>query len=702
MENPSNNAWDMVIPFRDMIRGGFRLFELQVLVFPLLVVVLACVSFLWGGQCAAWQWWASVTVVVGVPFLKQGVWKAALGAAGLFVGLLIILKGALPPVLWDNAYGVDTCLYHFPMMQLLAEGWNPVADPFAEGITEQLGLDLWGMAPTLVAYFNKTMAVFAAVSYKFVGDPTSMTIPGLALLWLSCAMQAMRARTGVARWVALTAAVMVLPIMCRQIFVDLSLAFAACGLLFTMERDLRRNGCDWLHLFVYTVWMMNLKLNGVLGAFVFWVLFAMVKTWRGRADWKRWIGRFVLFGTGVTLMWGVISWNPLITSLQKYGHPLYPFKTADAEKRPAQDPSWDIRLINDDFQQMGKVGIWLYEYVSPRMVKAYYRRKTGKGEFNPQRTWVPDESFVHGRGWIRPVLWLLFLVLFAHPKGRLFGLGGLLLTGLVPWDKIGYTRYEPWLSSLGCLALTLGSEWVEGKSGAIARRGLTVAAAFALASGGGAWIWIHARDIEFKAKELQLVRPQVRCRFWKATDHSPSDVNDPYDFVPRYNYLTAMENHSRLLVKQLGWEKTEVCGAGGWRSYHEAKSGIVTNRPAWTLDERQWFVEEEFRDERNVADLDAAWFPGNIWDGITHFGDAEAWVMTPWKYYFVRLGERTEHIGEYYRGGEPVDVLSASQRVYRNVRGLAHTWSVTYPREVWRWLTKWQKTNPSCQKEERT
>ena len=43
-------------------------FERQVLFFPLVVVVLACASFLFGGRCAAWQWWTAIAAVVASPF----------------------------------------------------------------------------------------------------------------------------------------------------------------------------------------------------------------------------------------------------------------------------------------------------------------------------------------------------------------------------------------------------------------------------------------------------------------------------------------------------------------------------------------------------------------------------------------------------------------------------------------------------------
>ena len=59
---------------RRAVPGGnptAAIFSRQVLVFPLLVVLLACASFLFGGHCAAWQWWTTVAAVVAVPFVIE-------------------------------------------------------------------------------------------------------------------------------------------------------------------------------------------------------------------------------------------------------------------------------------------------------------------------------------------------------------------------------------------------------------------------------------------------------------------------------------------------------------------------------------------------------------------------------------------------------------------------------------------------------
>ena len=76
------------------------------------------------------------------------------------------------------------------------------------------------------------------------------------------------------------ALVFILPMVDFKMFVDLSMSFASCGLLFAMQDALRRKECDWLALAVWAAWMMNLKLNGVLGAFVFCAVFAAATIWK--------------------------------------------------------------------------------------------------------------------------------------------------------------------------------------------------------------------------------------------------------------------------------------------------------------------------------------------------------------------------------------------------------------------------------------
>ena len=335
------------------MRGGawaetVAIFERQVLVFPLLVVLFACTSFLFGGRCAAWQWWTAVAAVTLVPFARRGQWRSALGAAGLFALLLFALRCLIPPFVWDDTSCADMPVYHLPMVQLLIEGWNPVADPMADGIAASLGLDLWGMAPLHVAFLPKTLAVFSAVAYTFVHDPYALTFPLPVFLWISVLLQAFRSFRGFPRLAVSAAIVGILPIVTLQMPVDLCVAFSSCGLLLTMQDALRRKKCDWLALGLWAAWMMNLKLNGVLGAFVFCAVFVAATIWKNRIEWKQWFGRFAAFGGVLVLLWALVSWNPLGTSWKYFGHPLYPFKTIDANRFPVMDLTWEPRPTKDE------------------------------------------------------------------------------------------------------------------------------------------------------------------------------------------------------------------------------------------------------------------------------------------------------------------------------------------------------------------
>ena len=541
-------------------------FARQVLVFPLLVVVLACASFLFGGTCAAWQWWTAVAAVVAAPFLRKERWREALGAAGLFALLLFALKFVVPLFVWDSTERPDLPTCHLPMIQLLIEGWNPVADPTAEGITASLGLDLWGMAPLHVAFSMKVFAVFSAVAFTFVRDPYALTFPLLAFLWLGVFLTGIRLFRGFARWALVAALVFVLPMVTWRMPVDLAMAFASCGILLTMLDALRKKECDWIALAVWGAWMATLKLNGALGLAGFAAAFAVAKIRKERGERKLWAARFAAWIAAVAVVAGLVSWNPLGTSWRHYGHPLYPYRTIDAERFPAQDLAWDLKNGNDDFRSMGKAGRLSHAYIAPHTTVALYRKFLRRPDFEPECEWWKLEVFPDG--FVRAALWLAFAILLLLPAGRPFGIGGLLLLALVPDAMVGYTRYQPWLSALGCLAVSLAAERAEARIDARLARGLsaTVAAALILAAAFKCPDW--ARNAAWKAKEASTVRERIRPPFWGDPKARYEASFRARNFAARYNYLTCMENRTKLLVRQLGREGTTVVEpAENWRPF---------------------------------------------------------------------------------------------------------------------------------------
>ena len=541
-------------------------FERQVLVFPLLVVVLACTSFLFGGTCAAWQWWTAVAAVVAAPFVRKNRRREALGAAGLFALLLLALRFAVPPLVWDNCLCPDMPAYHLPMIQLLIEGWNPVVDTSSENITASLGIDLWGMAPLHVVFLPKTLAVFSAVAYTFVGDSYALTFTLPVFLWLGVFLSGIRLFHGFSRWALVAALVFVLPMVDFRMPVDLCVAFASCGLLLAMNDALRRKKYDWLALTVWATWMMNLKFNGVLGAFVFCAVFAATTIWKNRTGRKKQIARFAAFGCVLVTLWGFVSWNPLGTSWRTYGHPLYPFRTNDVARFPAKDLTWDLHNGNDDLRKMGKAGLLAHAYLAPSTTVSLYRKILHRPDFEPECEWWKLEVFPDGR--IRAALWLVFAVLLLLSAGRPFGIGGLLLLALVPDAMVGYTRYQPWLSALGCLAVALGAERAEARIDARLARALSVAVAAVLLLAATSKTGELARNAARKAKEVATVRERIRPLFWGDPKARYEASFRARDFAARYNYLTCMENRTKLLVRQLGREGTTIVEpAENWRPF---------------------------------------------------------------------------------------------------------------------------------------
>ncbi len=653
---------------KNTTRNALKMFERQVLVFPLLVVILACASFLFGGRCAAWQWWTSVAAVVLVPFARRGRWREALVAAGMFALLLFALRCLIPPLIWDRFHCPDMPVYHLPMIQLLIEGWNPVADPMAEEITASLGLDLWGMAPLHVAFLPKTMAVFSAVAFTFVRDPYALAFPLPVVLWLGVLLSAVRMFRGFPRLALVAALCFVLPMVVRRMPVDLGLAFASCGLLLAMQDALRRKRVDWIALTVWCAWMMNLKLNGVLGAFVFCALFAIAKICRERKEWKSWIVRFAAFGATVAVLWGLVSWNPLGTSWKNYGHPLYPFKTIDAERFPIQDLTWDLEDGNDDFRAMGKMGCLAHAYVSPIATLAFYRWKTGRADFEPFCEWWAWSEFPDGL--VRAEIWLAFAILLLLPAGRLWGGGGLLLLVLVPDRMAGFTRYQPWLSALGCLAVVFAAEWVAARLQPRLVREPSRAVVVGLCLAAVSWCWNHARNLECKAIETAMVRKRIRPLFWgePASRYPNTFINA--NVVARYNNLACMENRTQMRVKGTGRGRvTIVEPPQNWRPF-------LKMTVDW--DERNWH-----RNGASDPEPDTAPQPARPPD------KEERWTQTPFGYW-IPVDDHAEHIDTFFAWTNP-DGSSRRQFGWK-VATAFHAWFATFPREVWRRLVR----NPSA------
>ncbi len=658
------------------------LFERQILVFPLFVVLLACTSFLFGGRCAAWQWWTGVAAVVLVPFVRRAQWRSVLGASGLFALLLFALRYLLPPIFWDATECDDMSSCHLPMVQLLIEGWNPVDDPTTEAIVSSLGLDIWGMAPLHIAFMPKTLAVFSAVAYTFTGDPRALTFPLPAFLWLGVLLTALRLFHGFPKWALVSSLIGVLPLVAWQMPVDLSLAYASCGLLLTMQDALREKEADWLALTIWGAWMVLIKPNGAFAFLVFFLVFAVVSFRQKRMGRKQLATRLASCMAFLVVLTAIFLWNPLVTSWRTFGHPLYPLRTIDAERFPVKNLTWDFDVGNDDFKKMGKAGLFAHAYLSPRATIAYYRWKLKKPDFEPAS--IPWTHPEYPNFSVRAGLLVLFVVLLLLKRSRPWAIAGIFLVFLTPTRYMGFTRYMPWLSSLGCLAIALSSEWAEAKMDS--RLANMLSSVFAMLVGllAASWGWSHARDIECAAADIALVRQQIRPRFSVPQE----TVREGHPFEPnssgRVDQLTYRDNQCRLLVKESGREpSTHVVSAEEWMSpdvLSFLRRGGTTSEPL----------------ESATRLLAVAWGDRSLWDNncpeVTLarrkliWKWTEGWMQTPFGYY-VPDDENALFLHEYYDEPEERAGYSSVKKFVIRSRKAFHAWFVTYPKEVWRRLS---------------
>lgn len=445
--------------------------EVGLAVFPLFVVGLATASFLFGGVCAPWQFTVALLGALGLLLALPGrVWRARLwGALGflLFLGIVWALAGCFA------ANGADNSSYHLPVTRLLMMGWNPVLDSTPTQLVAR-GMPLGGMWHWHVLFIAHPVEVFNAVFGFFTRTPLDLTFPLSAFLLPMTLGAVWRMARGLgwglgARAAALAALTGELVALGQGVegAVDAVVGLSGVGLLATMARVLRGER-RWAPLLFFSFWMMVAKQSSLLTCFVFWVGFALAALWRFRGAWKAWVLRLACWGV---LLVGALCWvcaTPYLTSWARFGHPLYPAYTADAERFPTHDITGDFHNRNEDARQMGHVGHLFNAYVSPTLARKWYAWRLKKPGFMPAcEVWKQGSPRNDGTGApTTPVERGLFVgslgILLLFADRRLLPPILLCLAGLFcfPTQYIGYLRYVPWVALLPCLAAGALCAWL--------------------------------------------------------------------------------------------------------------------------------------------------------------------------------------------------------------------------------------------------
>lgn len=452
----------------DGIFGALRLVGRQALLFPVAVTVLASATFLFGGGCAAWQWWVCVAGA-----MLWGVWRgglrrgcAAAGVFAAFLGVVWVLAGVYVTAGW-----MDTLSYHLPAIRLLIEGWNPVFACTPETLAGTMGCDLWEMRLWHVLAMPKSAWVFDAVAYFFTRAPLNLLFPLYPFLLLTAAVQVWGLAGRRSAWAGVLAIVSVWVLVPPTwSTVDAAVTLGAVGLLAGMGRALGEGRADWVALATHSFWMASAKQVGLFACVLFWLCFAVAWLWRERAAWRRVLGALcgVATALGVTLC--LVCASPYFTMWRAYGHPFYPNYTADPIAHPVRDITRDFAEQNADAQAMGRAGAFVNAYVSQTLAQTYYKWKLGKDTFAPRAsTWAQggDNGFEsagptsHGDRLLFVAGLLAVLLLGGARERLLFAMMALVLAAM-PTAVIGYLRYTSWFVPFTCVLLACVAGRIRG------------------------------------------------------------------------------------------------------------------------------------------------------------------------------------------------------------------------------------------------
>lgn len=421
----------------------WRMVETQVLVFPILVLLVASLTFFCGGAAAAWQWWLGVAATCLIPFVRRENHGEAIASGLLFLAILIIFKLSTP-LFFDLATGVDTKTCHLPMVRMFMKGWNPVFDPLGMEFMRAHGLEAQGMCHWHIAFCTKPAALFAAIASFFTHEPLALQFAPIFFLSVGVLSASMRLARPYGALVGLALWLIILEVASEQIFVDKSLLLACAGLLLTMTENLREKRLLDLPMVVFLAWMLSLKAPGLIAGVLFFGVFAVV-FFRQSANRVATGKNLLAIAGSAMLIFACVSYSPYVAA----------YKATAGQNRPnlLQDFDWG----NDDWKAMGYVGRYVNAYISPTLARAYYNNKFERADFKPhQFVWdyLPSDKgcaspLTFAR---RAVLLATFAALCILPGYRGFAVMMLLISLVFPSKYIGFMRYQLWFDVFALVA----------------------------------------------------------------------------------------------------------------------------------------------------------------------------------------------------------------------------------------------------------
>lgn len=442
-------------------------FERQILLFPLVVIFLACMAFFFGGHCATWQWWVSVGLVLVVPFAMRAGHRTGLVSGGLFLITLAVLFACVR--LTRDSYWVDAIAYHFPAIRFLIDGWNPLEAATPSALGTAMSVSSEEMRVMHVLFVQKAAWLFNAVAFFFHRDVQSVTTPiefyaffmAAIVLWRSLDgwKRSFRLLVVLALWIFCAGhSSEVVGIMSMTVIDDVT-AMCVFALMAAMTRDLVRRTVTWDRIVLLSLLIIVVKSSGALACFVLWALFATIVLVRNRRTFRPMFLRFAVAAVGMTIYFGITCASPYWTAYRDYGHPLYPLATVDEEKMPKTDFIVDLNWGTEDMDAMGPIGFFVNAYISPSLARGYYKHKLQREDFHPTCSYwrgtraqtrdvgTDDEMTITDFS-DRVALWIAFAILLCLPGWQILPAMSFLILIAAPSHTYGYLRYFKYVEML--------------------------------------------------------------------------------------------------------------------------------------------------------------------------------------------------------------------------------------------------------------
>lgn len=429
--------------FDGRVPSAFDLFSVQTLIFPVVVVLIVALTFLFGGAIGAWQWWTAVLLTSFFPFLSSS-GKIPVRSNILFAIVLFSLWMASGMFLLGNT---DELRYHQPAIRMMIEGWNPVWHNILTDVGSMFGLDLGSMRIYHVVSMPHGAWYFNAAAYAFCRNPFSVMFVILPTLFLGMLSSLWRQFEDVHVLKRVLLLVGAFAISNFYVLV-LDSCIAVCGvaLIVTMWNVLRTDKWLWLDLIVFSFWMCVLKQPSCLHCFIFWVAFACVLLYKRTNERRKILLRLSVAAMLLASLFTIVCASPYLSSWRDFGHPLYSRYSGKDEWPPVNITDDFLTRRNADAASMSHCGAWLNAFVSPSITRLYYRIKTRRQAFAPRcGNWEGENSPLTTLVRYLFIVPILLLLIFGRREDRFVAMAVVIATMAIPTEMIGYKRYVPWL-----------------------------------------------------------------------------------------------------------------------------------------------------------------------------------------------------------------------------------------------------------------